>query len=279
MTDSEKHIVDVLIEERAPRLAKSFWWPILNPVLRALLNYRRAREMADSIAPMSGEAALRHVSELLQLNTQASGVAHVPVQGRCILITNHPTGIADGIALDDVVRPVRSDLCYFANADGHRICPGLIDVAIPVDWPKEKRTLTSVKRTLELARRALEQERPIAIFAAGAMSRRIAGRLRDPEWEHSAVALARKYRTPIVPVHIEGPHSFFFHAFDRFSEELRDITLFHEFLNKAHGAYRLTFGPPFRPEQAKAGNVELTKALKGYVEDILPASPDKAFSP
>lgn len=275
---AEKHIVDVLIEERAPRLARSMFWPILNPLLKQLLGYRRAREMADALASLSGQAALDHVSRLLHLNTQAQGLAHIPRQGRCILVVNHPTGIADGIALDDVARPIRPDLCYFANADAHRVCPGLIDLAIPVAWPKAKRTLKATKRTVRLARDALSAERPIAIFAAGAMSRHIAGRLQDPEWEHSAIALARKYDAPVLPVHIAGPNSFLFHVFDRFSAELRDITLFHELLNKAGGDYWVTIGPPFRPGDVDGGNAALTRQLKDYVERVLPVSPDTPFA-
>lgn len=274
-----QHIVDTLIEERAPHLAHSFWWPLLNPVLKLILGYRRAREMADALAPLSGLGAIEHVSALLHLDTRVTGLPHIPRAGRCILICNHPTGIADGIALDDVVRPVRPDLCYFANADAHRVCEGLIDVAIPVAWPKAKRTLEATKRTLRLARRALEAERPVAIFAAGAMSRRIDGRMQDPEWEHSAVALARKYDAPAVPVHIAGPYSFLFHFFDRFSAELRDITLFHELLNKAGGTYSITIGAPFRPAASETGNAELTRRLKSYVEGVLPDSPDIAFVP
>jgi hypothetical protein len=56
------HIVDVLIAERAPKLAASSAWPVLRPALYQLLDYGKARRMADAIAPMPGQAALEHVS-------------------------------------------------------------------------------------------------------------------------------------------------------------------------------------------------------------------------
>lgn len=272
-----RHIVDQLIEERAPRLAASPIWPIVGPPLRAALGYAKARALADAIAPLSGGAALAHVSDLLALRTQARGLNHVPRSGRCVLIANHPTGIADGIALYDVVHPRRPDLNFFANADAHRVCPGFAEVLIPVAWPPETRTLQSAKQTLRQARAALEAERPVAVFAAGRMTRRIDGVMQDPDWEHSAVALARKHAAPIIPTHVSGPLPRLFHLLDGVSDELRDITLFHELLNKVGGAYTLTFGAAVDPEGFPDTSERLTGRLKAYVEGVLPTAPGAVF--
>ncbi|MCA6224361.1 MAG: acyltransferase, partial [Phenylobacterium sp.] len=69
-----EHIVDVLIAERAPRLAASPAWPLARPLLYRLLNYRRARRMADAIAPLPGIEALEHVSRLLEVKVKVSGL-------------------------------------------------------------------------------------------------------------------------------------------------------------------------------------------------------------
>ena len=269
-----KHIVDVLIEERAPRLASGPWWPVLGPVLRALLDYRKARIMADAIAQLSGSAALEHVSKLLRLNVRTRGLERLPRAGRCIIAANHPTGVADGVAVYDAVHPIRPDVCFFANADAHRVCPGFNDVLIPVAWPAEKRTLQSTKVTVRMAREALEQERAVVIFPAGAIAKRIKGVIQDPDWEHSAVALARKHEAPILPASVSGPFPFLFHLFAKLSSELRDITLFHELLNKVEGDYRLTFGAPIDARAVQGDSEAVTIRLKDYVERVLPESPD-----
>src|SRR4051812_32567885 len=103
MADNKKHIVDELIEERCPHLAVLPAWPLVRPLLYAALNYRAARTMADAIAPMSGQAALAYVSNLLHLKLDIVGLEHLPRQGRCVLVANHPTGIADGIAVRDLI--------------------------------------------------------------------------------------------------------------------------------------------------------------------------------
>jgi hypothetical protein len=44
------------------------------------------------------------------------------------VVCNHPTGIADGVAVYDVLKAVRPDLCFYANSDAHRVSPRLGEV-------------------------------------------------------------------------------------------------------------------------------------------------------
>src|SRR5688572_14041609 len=112
-----EHIADVLIRERAPTLSRSWAWPLIRPVLYKLLDYRQARAMADAVARMSGEEAFTYVSTLLKLKVETVGAHHVPREGRLVVIFNHPTGLADGVAAFDAIRPLRPDVICFANAD------------------------------------------------------------------------------------------------------------------------------------------------------------------
>ncbi len=274
---AEKHIVDILIEERAPRLSQSALWPLVGVLLRAILKYSKARALADSIKDLSGDDSLIYVSRLLRLNVQTVGLENVPVHGRCIIVCNHPTGVADGVAVYDALIHIRPDLCFFANADAHRVSTGLSDVLIPVAWPVQKRTVTSSKLTLRLAHKAFKAGRSVVIFPAGALSRRIGGKIQDPDWEHSAVALAHKHEIPIIPIHIAGPFPHLFHFFDRFSHELRDVTLFYELLNKVGKRYLLTVGPKIDPAELEGRPAAVTEHLKTYVEASLPKSPEASF--
>jgi putative hemolysin len=274
---SREHIIDVLIAERAPRLAASLAWPVLRPLLYRVLDYRKARRMADAIQPLAGSAALEHVSKLLSVKVAARGLQHIPPTGRLIVVCNHPTGIADGIAVYDALKGVRPDLCFYANSDAHRVAPGLSDVLIPVEWVEAKRTRERTRETLLLTREVLEAERCLVIFPSGRLARRQAdGTLSDPPWAPSGVSLARKYETPIVPLHVAGPWSGLFHFFNRFSSELRDVTLFHELLNKQGRAFTLTAGRPIAPQALEGEPVEAIARLKAFVETELPADPEPA---
>jgi putative hemolysin len=273
------HIVDMLIAERAPRLSSSAAWPMLRPLLYSFLDYAKARRMADAIASQPGRQAMDHISRLLSLRTEASGLDRIPRTGRLIVVCNHPTGIADGIAVYDQLKAIRPDLCFYANSDAHRVSPRLDEVLIPVEWVEAKRTRDRTRLTLQLTKTALEAERCLVIFPAGRLARRQPdGRLADPAWAPSAVSIARKYEAFVLPIHVAGPWSTLFHLFNRFSPELRDITLFHELLNKQGRAFNLTVGRAIAPDALCGEPVEVTLRLKHYVEHALATSPDEAFT-
>jgi putative hemolysin len=272
------HIADVLIAERAPRLTASPVWPLVRPFLYALLDYGKARRLFDAIAPLPGAQVLEMVSDLLAVKVEARGLERIPRDGRLIAVCNHPTGIADGIAVYDVLRSIRPDLRFYANADAHRVAPRLEDVLIPVEWVVAKRTRERTRRTLTLTREAMEAERCLVIFPAGRLARRAPdGSLNDPPWAPSAVSLARKYEVPVAPLHLTGPWSSLFHFFNRWSGELRDVTLFHELLNKRGRRFTLAVGPLIPPAALEGEPAEVTLRLKEHVEHRLGADPDRVF--
>jgi len=279
MRAARDHIVDVLIAERAPKLSGSAAWPVVRRLLYAMLDYGKARRMADAIAPLPGRAALDHVAELLSVQVSATGLPNVPASGRAIVVCNHPTGIADGIAVFDALKALRPDICFYANSDAHRVCPRFDEVLIPVEWVEAKRTRERTRVTLQLTREAMEAERCLVIFPAGRLARRGPdGVLTDPPWMPTAVSLARKYEAPVIPVHVTGPWSTLFHLFNRVSQELRDITLFHELLNKRGRQFALTVGPAIPPDVLDGEAGEVTLRLKAYIERELPRAPERPFA-
>lgn len=277
-TAARDHIVDVLIAERAPKLSSSPAWPAMRSVLYAFLHYAKARRMADHIAPLPGGQALDSISALLSLKVEARGLEHLPATGRVVIIANHPTGIADGVAVYDALKPLRPDVCFYANSDAHRVSPGFDALLIPVEWVEAKRTRERTRATLVMTREAMEAERALVIFPAGRLARMEGGVLRDPEWMASAVSIARKYDAPVLPMHISGPRSTLFHLFDKVSSELRDITLFHELLNKHGRQYHLQAGPLIPSEALDGDAGEASERLKAYIEEVLPTSPDRPFA-
>lgn len=272
---SSPHIIDTLIAERAPRLTGSAIWPLVRPGFHGLLDYGKARRMAETIASLGGRAALEHVSGLLALKVEVSGLEHLPTTGRVVIVANHPTGIGDGVAVYDAIKARRPDVVFFANADAHRVCRRFDEVLIPVEWVEEKRSRDRMRLTLSMTRDAMEAERALMIFPAGRLAVKDAeGRLTDPPWMTSAVSIARKYRAPIVPIHLTGPWSTLFHLFDKRWKELRDITLFHEMLNKRGRRFSLIVGQPIPAGALDPDAAMAVGALKHFVERVLPIHPD-----
>lgn len=264
-----KHIIDILIEERAPKLVNSGFWWLCRPILNLLLRYSKALKMAKDIENLSGHNALEYVSKLLSLKCHLEGFENLPQNGSVIIIANHPTGIADGVALYDALKKFRTDLKFYANSDALRICEKFDDVIIPIEWVYEKRTREKTKLTLTKTKEVIENEMVLAIFPAGRLARVIKGELQDPEWANSAVSLAKKYNVPILPVKLSGPNAFWFHTFDKISQELRDITLFHELLNKAQKDYYLKAGELIDPQSLDDDVKTATLELKFFIENEL----------
>ena len=275
---ADDHIVDILIAERAPKIAAAPWWPLVRPMLYALLGYKTARYMADEVAKRSGAEAMLWTSNLLGLKLEVIGAENIARTGRLVAVSNHPTGITDGLAMYDTITPIRPDAIFFANADALRVNPRFAEVVIPVEWVESKRTREKTRETLNRAKEALEQERLVVVFPAGRLAQRQEdGSLSDPPWATSAVSLARKYEAPIVPIHMAGPWSTLFHFFGGFSQELRDITLFHEMLNKKGKTYRLTIGAAIPPDRLGVDGSGTTLALKHFVERELATDPKAVF--
>ena len=271
------HIIDTLIAERATKLCGSPAWPLARGPLHALLSYGKARAMVEAIAPMGGREALDHVSRLLSLDVGVQGLENLPAKGRVVIVCNHPTGIADGMAVHDALKARRPDMQFYANADALRVCPGLDEVLIPVEWVEAKRTLGDTRRVVERTRTLLNNEQALMIFPAGRLATKVEGRLTDKPWQASAVSIARWSDAPIIPMHLTGPWSTLFHLFDGRFQELRDITLFHEMLNKRGRRFSLIVGRSIPAKALDSDAAMAAGALKHFVERVLPSNPDAVF--
>ena len=154
------HIVEQLIAERAPKLVgKPRLWRAIRPLLYRLLAYDAAVFLADAIKPMTGHEAFRRVARHISPRIATEGLYHVPKKGACIVIANHPTGLADGLAVFQALRDRRRDHVFLANADALRVIPKGDDIIIPVEWVKDKRSMAKTRDTLLAMRQAIKDEK------------------------------------------------------------------------------------------------------------------------
>lgn len=262
-----RHIVDELIDERSAGLRSHPWlWRLITTVFYPVLGYDRAKALIDAVQDLNGVEVLNYVSEQLQLNVTTTGLEYLPTSGRAMLIANHPAGIADGIAVYDALIRRRDDIVIFANRDAVRMAPGLASHIIPVEWVEEKRNRSQQRDMIRQIVEAFRAEKLVVIFPSGRLAHLTWSGLKERLWQTTAVNLAQKYGCDIVPMHIKARNSMFFYAVSLISDELRDITLFHELLNKKNKNYRLQLGAPINP----AGEIrDVTQALEYYVTQKL----------
>ena len=278
LTRNDSHIVDQLIAERAAGLSSHPLWPLMRPLLYRFLHYSEAVRMADRIAPLSGRSVLDFVSDLLALDIQTSGVENVPATGGFIMACSHPTGIADAVAAFDVLKTTRSDISIFANRDALRVSPRLGEVLIPVEWREGEKTRAKSRVTLEMTARAFASERAILLFPSGRIAYWNKDHVAERPWQTSLVSLARRYSVPIVPVSITSRNSWWFYFVSPRSSELRDMTVFHELLNKKRKPFALNVGKPVQPDLLDGDAAEITRRLQHHTVNVLRDNPDAEFS-
>jgi putative hemolysin len=112
--------------------------------------------------------------------------------------------------------------------------------------------------------RAFQAERAVVLFPSGRIAYWHEGKLTERPWQPSVVALARRYRVPIVPVRLTARNSGLFYFLSKYSTELRDMTVFHELLNKKGRAFAMTIGRPVSPEKLEGEAGEVTHALQQH---------------
>ncbi len=275
----DAHIVDVLIEERCPSFAEHWTWPITRPMLYNLLGYAKARRMADDLMQLSGSDSFDYLKSALDFRLTLDRIERLPKEGRVVIAANHPTGLADGAAVWDALTRVRDDVVFFANADAIRVNPRFEDVVIPVEWVMSKRTPAKTRETLRRAGEAFAAEKCVVIFPSGKLAKRVDGQLIEQDWFSTVIGLARKQKAPILPLHVTARNSWLYYAFSRLNGELRDITLFHELLNKRRAKFEMAFGPMIAPDALQGDPIELTRRLKDHVAYDLQMNPDREFDP
>lgn len=275
---ADLHIVDQLINERGHTLIKHWVWPFIRSPLHKILQYRKAVKMADDIAEKSGLDCFEYVSQLLTLDLQVEGAENLPAQGGFILVANHPTGIADGIAVYDMLKNSRPDLVFFANRDATRVNKRLTEIIIPVEWRKEEKSHAKSRETLVRTNNAFKEQRAIVLFPSGRIAYWSRDGLTERPWQATAIQMAKRYNVPIIPMNMKARNSGLFYLLAHRNTELRDMTIFHELLNKKDKTFKMTIGSPINATELEGDVQDLTVKLQSHCEHTLRDDP-KAPSP
>ncbi|MGS4944728.1 lysophospholipid acyltransferase family protein [Meridianimarinicoccus sp. RP-17] len=235
--------LDPLIAERAPWLfADRVTSKTARAVLMRMLGYERTLRLGRFLEDKSTLEIMAIMGGILAKDVEIDGLDNLPSRGAALVVANHPTGIADGIILNAMIAKVRTDAFFYANSDILRVLPQMESMICPVEWRLEKRTHAKTRETMAYTRKAVDDGRLGVIFPSGRLAKRRGLRLFERPWMASAAMIARKFDLPVIPVNIRSRNSALFYLFDLIHPTLRDITLFHETLNKHKQPYRITVG-------------------------------------
>jgi putative hemolysin len=231
-------------------------------ILDKALSYERTVALGETFEHKTTAELMGEMGRMLARDLSVSGLHNIPRQGPALIVANHPTGIADGIMLWHVLSPIRPDLYFYANRDILRVLPQMEDAIAPVEWRQEKRSHAKTRETMAYTKQAVEDGRLGVIFPSGRLAKRHGLRLHERPWMASAAMLARKFELPVIPVNIRARNSVLFYLFDAIHPTLRDITLFHETLNKDRQPYVVTIGEEISPASLPASSEDGIEMLR-----------------
>ena len=269
--------LDPLIAERAPWLfSGKLHHRIARQAMMRLLRYPRTIQLGAEVKDQPTSEIMRRVSDLMVHDVQVEGMENIPASGPALIVSNHPTGIADGIVMHTLISELRDDLFIYANHDMIRVLPQTADLIAGVEWRLEKRSHAKTRATMDYTREALESGRIGLIFPSGRLAKREGLSLHERPWMASAAMIARKFGVPIIPLHIRARNSLLFYALDAIHPTLRDVTLFNEVLNKKRQPYRITIGRQIDPATLPRGSEEAIAMLRDAALSLPAPGPDAA---
>lgn len=214
--------------------------------------------------------ATRDVIELaigildLRLEVAPDPLQSIPKEGPLIVVSNHPHGAVDGLALAYMLRSVRPDAMSWANYLLRDI-PGLDKSMIfldPFERPESARiNVAAIKESI----RCLRNGGILGVLPAGEVSHLNlrTGRLADPPWTNTVARLIRKTQAPVLPVFFFGRNSIPFYLARLVHPLLRTALLARAFIGAKGSRMRMRIGKPIPP--SKLESFESDEDLMNYL--------------
>ena len=179
-----------LIKERGPWFLKGSLLSKL--VYKSLSKYLKVDETiyaGDFIQDMSGPDAFNWLGENYTANCKVEGIENIPLSGKCLIVSNHPMGPADAIAIYHQIYKVRKDIFFFANEIFIYLVGSFENIFAPVFWDKEKQVHTASKTTYRNIKNFFLDNRIGILFPSGRLSKLTFSGLKDRKWEKFLLSL------------------------------------------------------------------------------------------
>ncbi|MBM7037173.1 lysophospholipid acyltransferase family protein [Vibrio ulleungensis] len=178
---------------------------------------------------------LRYTMDTLGFSLQLDNpeqLASIPKEGACIMVSNHPLGGLEGVAMSEQLLKVRPDLKVLTNQMLKSI-PELSDLFIGVDVLASDARKANSKGMRELCRH-LSKGGAVLIYPSGMVSAPSWSnrQITDRAWSDIVGRLARRYKCPCVPFYVDGRNSNFFYAAGLIHPRLRTALLAKQLINK-----------------------------------------------
>jgi putative hemolysin len=181
--------------------------------LEGVICQDKLNALLESNHGKTGADFCRGVLSDLNVTVNVEGAENLPdaAHHRVMVVSNHPLGGLDGMALIDFFTRYFGIPVKFVVNDMLMAVTPLSDVFVPIN--KHGRQSRASAQQLD---EVLAGDGPVLIFPAGLVSRMgHGGVIRDLEWQKSFVTKAIRSGRDIVPVYFDGENSQKFYKFAR----------------------------------------------------------------
>ncbi|MBR1982831.1 MAG: lysophospholipid acyltransferase family protein [Akkermansia sp.] len=174
----------------------------------------------------STENFFRLACKHLPLNYELRGIENIPAEGACVIVSNHPHGMSDGLMIGDVAMKVRSDVRIVVNDFLHCV-RGMRPYQITVDvYGGEEAKRANMAGMREMLK-WLRDGHCLIIFPSGSAASwsEADGRVIDDPWQTNMASIIRKTKATVVPMHFSGENGALFQLVTRLCKSRRSAFL------------------------------------------------------
>ncbi len=232
-----------LFLKKNPKLAKKlpgFVYRYINRIIHV-------DELNDLFVNYGNEKGIefaRSMVKYFNVRETINGTENLPASGRYIFASNHPLGGFDALLI----------LC---NIDRFLGPPITLVNDVLMNIPQFKPIFIPLnkygghnKDLIRQLHEAYSSDKQILIFPCGFASRRIKGKIQDPEWKKHFIAKSIEYKRDVIPIHVSGRNSNFFYNLANFRTffhikwNLETFFLADETFGHKNQKFTITFGKP-----------------------------------
>lgn len=212
----------------------------------------------------SAENFFRLACKHLNLNYELQGLENIPAEGPCVIVSNHPHGMSDGLMIGDIAMKVRSDIRIVVNEFLHCV-RGMRPYQITVDVYGGESAMRANMSGMREMLRWLKDGHCLILFPSGSAASwsERDGRVIDDPWQENIAAIIRKTRPVVVPMHFSGQNGRLFQLVTRMCKEKRSALLAREIKRDSRTLHRVHIGKPIPPSRIE--QFESDAALSDYL--------------
>jgi len=181
--------------------------------------------------------------EILKIKYFLSNSERIPSKGSCVIVSNHPFGILDGLIICSEVAKLRKDYRILINEELTAI-DHIRDYLFPLRLDNGK---DSAKINIKSKNDAIEfinKGGLVIIFPSGevATSEKLFKKAVEKNWKPIIGSILRKVNCKILPIYCYGQNSFLFQLIGIINYKLRRIFFARELINKSNKEFNAKCG-------------------------------------